>query len=156
MGRTQDAERRGQVAVDNGVPLLVGHLLDDVVPGVAGVVDDDVDATIVLHGGLDETVSEVGSGHTADAGHSLATGVADFCNDVFGRSSVEIIDHDLGAVSGQLQGDATTDTAAGTGDQGDFTFDFFHLFCSRFLLDSSGYAAICQLRSAFNRGRTGS
>ncbi len=46
LGGAQDAERRGQVAVQDGVPLLVGHLLDHVVPGVAGVVDDDVDALV--------------------------------------------------------------------------------------------------------------
>ncbi len=56
----QDPERRGQVHVDDVVPLLVGHLLDDVVPGVAGVVDDDVQPAVGVHRGRDEAVGEVG------------------------------------------------------------------------------------------------
>ena len=43
-GGAQDAERRHQVDAQHGQVLLVGGFLDDVVPGVAGVVDDDVEA----------------------------------------------------------------------------------------------------------------
>ena len=40
-------ERRGRVQVDNGVPLLISHLVDDAVPCVARVIDDDVDLAVV-------------------------------------------------------------------------------------------------------------
>ncbi len=39
-----DSKRRGQMNIYHCVPLLVGHVLNDRIPSVAGVVDDDVDA----------------------------------------------------------------------------------------------------------------
>ncbi|MCY1459790.1 hypothetical protein D9M71_772940 [compost metagenome] len=114
------------MAVDDGVPLLVGHLLDHVVPGVAGVVDDDVDATEVVDSGLDEAVGEIDSGHAAHAGNGFTAGSADFRNHFFSRSGVEVVDHDFGAVGSQLQGDLTANATAGAGYQGDFAFELFH------------------------------
>jgi hypothetical protein len=43
-------ERRRRVQVDNRVPLLVRHLVDDAVPCVAGIVDDDVDLAVAKVG----------------------------------------------------------------------------------------------------------
>ncbi|MNJ13110.1 hypothetical protein D3C77_73140 [compost metagenome] len=114
------------MAVDDRVPLFVGHLLDDVVPGITSVVDDDVNTTVVLDGSLNETLGEIGGGHTADAGNGFTTGLANFSHDFFGRRRVQIVDHNFSAVGCQLQCDATTDTTTGTGDQGDFAFKLFH------------------------------
>lgn len=48
-------ERRSSVYVDDCVPLLVRHLVDDAVPCVPGIVNDDVDlAAAELCGFLDE------------------------------------------------------------------------------------------------------
>ena len=63
----QDAERRGQMHVENRVPLVVGHLLDHAVPGVAGVVDEDVAAAEAVDRGLDDALAEVGRGDVAVA-----------------------------------------------------------------------------------------
>ena len=41
--RADHAERDDGVDVEHRLELLVGHLVDDAVPGVAGVVDEDVD-----------------------------------------------------------------------------------------------------------------
>lgn len=41
-GCTYNLERRGSVKIDNSVPLLVGHLVDDTVPCVSSIVHDDV------------------------------------------------------------------------------------------------------------------
>lgn len=52
-----EGEGCGAVQGDDGIPLLVRHLVDDAVPSVAGVVDDDVDLSIAKVGGaLDESV----------------------------------------------------------------------------------------------------
>ena len=56
--RAHDAEGRGQVDVQHGVPLLVRHLLDDVVPGIAGIVDDDVEPALAVDAGRDEAFGE--------------------------------------------------------------------------------------------------
>ncbi|MOA01415.1 hypothetical protein D3C78_1208230 [compost metagenome] len=143
LGGTQDAERCGQVAVDDGVPLLVAHLLDHVVPGVAGVVDDDVDAAVVLDSSLDEAIGEIDSGDTADAGHGFAASGADLGNHFFSRAGIQVIDHHTGAIARQFQRDAATDATTGTGDQGDFAFKFFHCHC---LLIKSGCQCVRSVR----------
>src|SRR5471030_3139948 len=68
----QDAEGRGGVHVEHGVPLLVGHFLDDSVPGVAGIVDDDVDAAELVQCGLDDTRAEIRRRHVAEATDGVA------------------------------------------------------------------------------------
>ena len=37
----------GQMHVEHRLPLLVGHLVDGSVPGVAGVVDDGINPSVV-------------------------------------------------------------------------------------------------------------
>ncbi|MCY1424535.1 hypothetical protein D9M71_402850 [compost metagenome] len=120
VGGFQQQERCFQVAVDDGVPLLFGHLLDHVIPGETGVVDDDVDAAEGVQGGLHATVAEVGGGHVTDAGDCIAAEGADFRDHFIGRSLVEVVDHDLGAFFGKFQRDGAADAAAGTGNDGDF------------------------------------
>ena len=120
----QDAKRRRQVAVDHRVPLLVGHLLDHVVPGVAGVVDDDVEALVFADGRADEALGEVRRGDAADAGHGLAAGVADGLHGLLRRFGVEIVDDDARAFAGELERDRAADAAARTGDEGDLAVEF--------------------------------
>ena len=54
-----EVEGRGAVQRDDGVPLLVGHLVDHAVPGVAGVVDNDVDLAVAEGGGLGDELLDV-------------------------------------------------------------------------------------------------
>lgn len=66
-------ERRGRVQVHDGVPLLVGHLVDHAVPRVARVVDDDMNLAVtklrsLLNKRLDICVVE----HVACHGDGLA------------------------------------------------------------------------------------
>lgn len=57
---TNDLEGCGCVKINNGVPLLVGHLVDDTVPCIASVVDNDVDLAVAKFGGfLDESLDVV-------------------------------------------------------------------------------------------------
>ncbi|MNT51778.1 hypothetical protein D3C72_1887640 [compost metagenome] len=81
------------MAVDDGVPLLVGHLLDDVVPGVAGVVDDDVDALEILDSRLDQALREIRGGHAAHARHRFAALRPDQFDDFVGRIGVQVVHH---------------------------------------------------------------
>ncbi|MNI66941.1 hypothetical protein D3C73_1225390 [compost metagenome] len=126
LGGAQDAERRSHVAVNDRVPLLVAHLLDHVVPGETGVVDDDVDRAVGLDGGLHETVSEVRRRDAAHARHSFSASGTDLGDHFLSRFSIQVVNHDFRAVGGQLQSDFTTNATAGTGDQSDFAFKLFH------------------------------
>src|SRR5690606_2537599 len=124
----QDPERRLEVHVQDGVPLLVGHLLHDRVPRVAGVVDDDVQSAELLDRGVDEPLGEAVLGDTADTRDGLATGFGDGGNGLLGRSLVQVVDHDRGAVTGQLAGDLGTDAAPGSADDGDLAVQLPHVF----------------------------
>lgn len=69
-----EGEGCGAVQGDDGVPLLVRHLVNDAVPGIPGVVDDDIDLAITkLGGALDESVYVVCLENVAGDGDSLAT-----------------------------------------------------------------------------------
>ncbi|MOA03019.1 hypothetical protein D3C78_1225010 [compost metagenome] len=114
------------MAVDYGIPLLFGNLLDHVVPGEAGVVDDDVDAAEGIQSSLHATVTEVGGGHVAQAGDGIAAESTDFRDHFIGRSLIEVVDHDLGAFFGEFQRDGAADAAAGTGNDGDFALQSTH------------------------------
>ncbi|MNN74332.1 hypothetical protein D3C81_1905230 [compost metagenome] len=112
------------MAVDDCVPLLVGHLLDHAVPGVAGVVDDDVQPLVVLDRGADEALGEVRRTNAADTGHGFAAEGLDRLDHFLRRIGIEVVDHHAGAVGGQLQGDGAADATAGAGNQRHFTFEF--------------------------------
>ncbi|MCY1445465.1 hypothetical protein D9M71_619800 [compost metagenome] len=115
------------MAVQNRVPLFVAHLLDDVVPGETGVVDDDVDAAKRIEGRLDDAIAKVRGRHVTDAGGGIAAQGTDFGNHFFGRCLVQVVDDDLGALLGEFQRNAAADATAGTGNDRDFAFKcLFH------------------------------
>jgi hypothetical protein len=61
--------------VDNGMPLLVRHLVDDAVPRVPGVVDDDVDLAVAELCGFGNERFDVGVvEHVAGDGDGGAAG----------------------------------------------------------------------------------
>jgi len=117
----QNAERRFEVHIEDVVPLLVSHLLQHAVPGVAGVVDDDVDAAEGLDSGSHEAVGEGGVSDAADAGHGAATGVGDIGSRLRRDVVVEVVDHDARSRGRQLQRDFATDTATRAGHERDPT-----------------------------------
>jgi hypothetical protein len=52
---SDDLKRRSTMQVENRLPLLIRHLVDDTIPRVSRVVDDDVDFAVAEGGGfLDE------------------------------------------------------------------------------------------------------
>jgi hypothetical protein len=78
-------ERRGRVQVHNGVPLLVRHLVDDAVPCIARVVDDDVYLAVAEVGGfLDERLDVRVVEHVARDGEGRAPGGGDGGDDGLG------------------------------------------------------------------------
>jgi hypothetical protein len=80
-----DLEGCGRVQVDDGVPLLVRHLVDHAVPRVAGVVDDDVDLAVAEGGGFFDECGYVGVVEdVADARDGGAAGFIDLVDDVLG------------------------------------------------------------------------
>ena len=72
-------ERRGTVQIDNGVPLLIRHLVNDTVPCVARIVDNDVNlAASKICGFLDELSDVFVLQNIAYDGDSGAAALCDF------------------------------------------------------------------------------
>ena len=60
--------------VEHGLELLVGCLLDDVVPGVSGVVDDNIQRAEPRHSRADQFLREFGCGNIAGHGFGVPSG----------------------------------------------------------------------------------
>jgi hypothetical protein len=70
--RPGDAEGHDGVDVEHRLELLVGHPVDDAVPGVAGVVDDDVDAPKASTAAATSSVGRLRLGQVAGVDRGLA------------------------------------------------------------------------------------
>src|ERR1700754_2057502 len=130
LGGTQDPERCREVHIQDGVPLLVGHLLYDVVPGVPGVVDHDVETTELSYGRGDEPLGERRFGNAAGAHGSPPASGPDLLDDVPRRLHVEVVDDHAGALAGQEQCDAAADTTTGAADNGSLAMELSHRCCA--------------------------
>src|SRR5262245_54186760 len=91
--------------VDYRVPHLVGEVLDDGVPSVAGVVDDDVEPAELAHGGLHDLFREVGRGHAANTCRGDPARGVDRIDHAFGNVAVQVVDDDMSAVFGEQRCD---------------------------------------------------
>ena len=114
-----------QVHRDDGIPLGLGHVDQYPVPQDAGVVDQHVQVTKGLDGGVDHALAALPVRDVVGVGHRLATHGFDLVNDLLRRSGVgpaaidvaaEVVDHDLGPFRGQQQCMLSTDTAPRAGD----------------------------------------
>ena len=108
------------------VPLLVGHILDGAVPGEAGVVDNDIEATERFDRSAYEPIAEIGLGHVAGANRRLAAKPPDRRSGVVGRLGIEIVDHDAGTLARQFECDGPTDTPARPRYDGDLSVQLGH------------------------------
>ena len=99
--------------VEHRLELLVAHLVGDAVPGVAGVVDEDVDLPEGVDRLLDDLVAGARLGEVAGDGDRLAL---DLARGLLGDVAVDVVDRHLRALGGeQLRGRAA-DAARRAGD----------------------------------------
>ena len=88
------------------------HLLDRRVPGVAGIVDDDVETAEGFDGGVDEAIGEARFGDAAVDRDGFAARRPDFGSHGVARLGVEIVDDDARALAREFQRDGASDAAA--------------------------------------------
>lgn len=125
-GGLADEELCAGVQVEDVVVLLLGDLLGLVPALGAGVAHDDVDLAKVLLGFLEQTLD---LGGLADVGlngdgFGAGAGLLDELDDlVGGLLAVGVVDNNAGSAAAELNGTATTDTTAGTGDEGDLSME---------------------------------
>ena len=99
--------------VEHRLELLVAHLVSGAVPGVAGVVHEDVDLPERVDRLLDDLVAGARLRQVARHGHRLAL---DLARGLLGDVAVDVVDGHLRAFGReQLRGGAA-DAARGSGD----------------------------------------
>ena len=95
------------------VPFIFGHFEERAVPQDSGVVDKDIHGAVVVQSGLNNTLAAFHGAHRVVVGHGFATGGLDLLDyGVGGRAAcalsvdgaAQVVDHDLGAAFGQIQG----------------------------------------------------
>ena len=122
-GCTHDPERHDEMDVEHGLELLVGGLLDDAVPAVAGIVDDDVESAEAIESGGDEGVGERGFGEIAGDGGNLPAAAGERPLRLGQGRLFQIVQQHRRARVRELGRDGAADAAAGAGDQGSLAFE---------------------------------
>ena len=93
----------------------------------AGAVDDDVDRAERVERRLDDGLAAGGGGHRVGVGDGLGAEVEQLLHDLLGRTDVaalarqgaaEVVDHDAGPATGELQGVRAAQPTPGAGDDG--------------------------------------
>lgn len=102
-----------QVHIENGVPEGVVHVGKGFVTEDTSVVDNDINAAVVINGSLDNGLTVLSRSLDADG---LATSLLDLVDDIVGVG--QIVDNDSGAVLGKCQTVGTADTSTTAGDEG--------------------------------------
>ena len=121
---------------DDGVEVLLRHREDHLVAEDAGVVDDDVELAEGVDRLADDVLGPVEVGHVVVVGHRLAAPAADDVGHLLGRPLVrpfagdraaEVVDDDLGSLTGQLERLTPPDAVAGARDDGDLAVEDAHV-----------------------------
>ena len=106
---------------DDVVPFLLGHVEHHAVAEDAGDRHDDVELAEVVEGGLDDILAAFHSGYGVVAGDGISAGGLDLCDDLGGRAlrlsrsidvASEVVDDDLCALRGKLEGNAASDSSS--------------------------------------------
>lgn len=115
-----ELEGRLGVQVHDGVPLLVGQLVDDAVVRVAGIVDDDVDLAAAKLGRLfDERRNVLAVEHVARHRERPATARVDAVGHGLRLGAVNVRDDDQRALVGKEARCFGADALPAAGDDGD-------------------------------------
>ena len=110
------------------VPVVLGHLEEQVVARDAGVVDEDVDPAELVHHTL---YGGLGGGRVHDVAPDAdgpgAVPQLESAGSLLGGSLVEVEDRDRGALAGESLCDAESDAASGPGDDCDACVETTHV-----------------------------
>ena len=95
--------------VEDCLPLLVGQFVGHGVPGIAGIVDDDIELAETVDSRLHELFRKAGRGDIAGDGYGPAAARQDGIRCFCGHACVKVVDYDAGALLCKLQGGAGPD-----------------------------------------------
>src|SRR5262249_48624888 len=100
--------------------------LDGGVPGVAGIVDEDIEPFEVRQRSPNEAIGKARFRDAAIDRNRLAARGLDLGGNRIARRGIEIVDHELRALARELQRNGAANAAAGAGDECDFSLQFGH------------------------------
>ena len=132
-GGAADVESAVEMHLHDGVEFFRRHAVEDAVAQDAGVVHDDVDLAVGIHGGSDDALGGAPVGHAigVDDGLALAVEGLDFADNLLRRRCVtalavdrgaNVVDDDLGAILRHDERDRPADAAPRAGDNGNLAF----------------------------------
>src|SRR5262249_39604455 len=98
------------------LPLFIGHVLNNRVPRITRIVDDDVESAKCLSGRFYHAVRELDIGHAAGAHHRSTARLSYFLCSRLSNIPVYVIDHNRGAMVGEQHRDGLTDSSPRPGD----------------------------------------
>ena len=106
--------------VQHGLELFVGHFLNDVVPDIAGVVDDDVERAKGGDGGVHQLLGEV---RRREIPNQPLRASACLGGSLLQRHFVNIREHHRRAACREFLGHGASNAASRSGDQRGFAFE---------------------------------
>src|SRR5690554_37551 len=86
----KNTKRRGQMAVDYRVPLFIAHVLNHAVPGIAGVIDNNIHPPVAVYRSTHKPFAEVSGGNVASADHGLSAERLDLFSYLFSFFLIKI------------------------------------------------------------------
>ena len=105
------------MGVDDEVPIVVRHLVNQVVAEDAGAGDEDVEASVLLHGAVNQGFHRNPIRYVAgDRQRPLAL-TADLRGDRFCGVVIEVGDYDLRVLGGEAHRRGCADPSSAAGDQ---------------------------------------
>lgn len=116
-GCSHELERCSVVQGQDGVPLLVGHLVDHAVPREARIVDDDVNFAFSEFGRFgDQGIDVLGIEHVSCHYKRIASGVIDLSSYGISFGSVNILYDDVSSFLGKQPCCFCANALTGAGD----------------------------------------
>src|SRR5438067_1280641 len=105
------------MGVDHHVPIVVGHLVHQVVAEDAGAGHQDVDVFALVGRGPEERLDGGAIGHVAGDRQRAAAAAADLLGDGFCRLAIQVGDDDGGTLGSEAGGGGGADAASATRHQ---------------------------------------
>ena len=118
-GELGELEDAGEVDLQDLLPVFEGDVFGGVAEDGAGVVDEDVDVAELRFDLGEEGLGAGGGGEVGLEGGGFSAGGDDCCGGLVGGAAVAV-DGDGGSGLGEGSGDGCTESAGGSGDEGDF------------------------------------
>ena len=120
-------EGRLQIDVQDGVPDVVVQVVEGLVTGDAGVVDDDVDFAELLGGGRHQAAGLLELDRVLRGDEDLPACLLHRLRGLLGGVGIDVVHHDGRSLPREQDGGGPADAPAAPGDDGDLAVETSHV-----------------------------